>query len=175
MHSLKFSSPLNCLPSSNSSSSSSHLSLNRITCCINFPKLPRLCLFSVPKASKTSVVIKKNTQKILQKIIETINKLHENDHGDYDESIYNSSNFNITTIKLYAISEAVSDRIEMHKNLGQQRDNWNTLLLNSINMITLTASTMSAIACCFDSDAPLLALKLSSLLCYFLPPLEYYL
>lgn len=50
----------------------------------------------------------------------------------------------------------------MHKNLGQQRDNWNTLLLNSINMITLTASTISAIACCFDSDAPLLALKLSS-------------
>jgi len=158
MLSLQSSSLFNCLPSSNYSSSS-HLSLNRIKCGINFPKLPGVCLFSVPKAYKTSVVIKENTPTILQKIIETINKLHENDHNG---SIYNSSNSNITTIKLYAILEAVSDRIEMHNNIGQQRDNWNKLLLNSINMITLTASTITAIACCSDSDAPRLALKLSS-------------
>ncbi|KAK2394167.1 hypothetical protein QL285_056028 [Trifolium repens] len=54
----------------------------------------------------------------------------------------------------------------MHNNIGQQRENWNILLLNSINMITLTASTMSCIACCIDSDAPLLALKLSSALLF---------
>ena len=67
------------------------------------------------------------------------------------------------TIQLYAILEAVSDRIDMHKNIGEQRNNWNTLLLNSINMITLTATTMAGVAGATVSDgAPLLALKLSS-------------
>ncbi|KAI3419267.1 Aminomethyltransferase [Psidium guajava] len=51
-----------------------------------------------------------------------------------------------TTTKLYAILEAVEDRVEMHDNIGEQRDNWNKLLLNSVNMMTLTATTMAAIA-----------------------------
>ncbi|KHN33015.1 Putative F-box protein [Glycine soja] len=58
----------------------------------------------------------------------------------------NSCNNNTTsnaTIKLYAIVEAVADRVEMHHNIGEQRDNWNTLLLNSINMLTLTAAAMA--------------------------------
>uniref|UniRef100_A0A0R0J3Z0 F-box protein n=1 Tax=Glycine max TaxID=3847 RepID=A0A0R0J3Z0_SOYBN len=49
-------------------------------------------------------------------------------------------------IQLYAILEAVADRIEMHNNVGEQRVNWNTLLLNSINMLTLAASTMASVA-----------------------------
>jgi hypothetical protein len=139
---------INHLPSSNSSSC---LCFNRIKCGFNFPKLPRI-----------SFLIKKNTPKILQNNIQTIKILHD----DSEEKIYNSTNYN-TCIKLYAILEAISDRIEMHNNIGQQRENWNILLLNSINMITLTASTMSCIACCIDSDAPLLALKLSSALLFF--------
>ncbi|XP_030514796.1 probable F-box protein At4g22030 [Rhodamnia argentea] len=51
-----------------------------------------------------------------------------------------------TTTKLYAILEAVEDRVEMHHNIGEQRDNWNKLLLNSVNMMTLTATTMAAMA-----------------------------
>ncbi|GAU10093.1 hypothetical protein TSUD_423800, partial [Trifolium subterraneum] len=62
--------------------------------------------------------------------------------------------------------EAVSDRIEMHHNIGEQRNNWNTLLLNSINMITLTATTMAGIAATSCSDSSLLALKLSSALLF---------
>ncbi|GAU47680.1 hypothetical protein TSUD_380340 [Trifolium subterraneum] len=54
----------------------------------------------------------------------------------------------------------------MHQNIGEQRDNWNTLLLNSINMITLTASAMAGIAAISGSGAPLLALKLSSALLF---------
>ncbi|KAF2303741.1 hypothetical protein GH714_021580 [Hevea brasiliensis] len=50
----------------------------------------------------------------------------------------------------------------MHKNVGEQRDNWNKLLLNSINMITLTATTMAGVAATGGAGAPLLALKLSS-------------
>ncbi|XP_045803888.1 probable F-box protein At4g22030 [Trifolium pratense] len=107
------------------------------------------------------MVIKENTPKILKNIIETIKILHD----ESEEKIYNSTNYN-TCIKLYAILEAICDRIEMHNNIRQQRENWNILLLNSINMITLTASTMSCIACCTDSDAPLLSLKLSSALLF---------
>ncbi|KAL2495417.1 Uncharacterized protein Fot_39174 [Forsythia ovata] len=48
--------------------------------------------------------------------------------------------------KLYAILEAVADRVEMHKNIGEQRSNWNSLLLTSINALTLAAATMTGIA-----------------------------
>ncbi|RVX07889.1 putative F-box protein [Vitis vinifera] len=48
-----------------------------------------------------------------------------------------------TTSHLHEIMEAVADRVEMHKNIGEQRDNWNHLLLTSINAITLTAATMA--------------------------------
>ncbi|PNX57300.1 putative F-box plant-like protein, partial [Trifolium pratense] len=57
----------------------------------------------------------------------------------------------------------------MHQNIGEQRNNWNTLLLNSINMITLTATTMSGVAATTAatcSDSSLLALKLSSALLF---------
>lgn len=55
----------------------------------------------------------------------------------------------------------------MHHNIGEQRDNWNTLLLNSINMITLAASTMAGVAgAAACGGAPLLALKLSSALLF---------
>ncbi|PNX58310.1 hypothetical protein L195_g059128, partial [Trifolium pratense] len=57
----------------------------------------------------------------------------------------------------------------MHHNIAEQRNNWNTLLLNSINMITLTATTMSGVAATAAtscSDSSLLALKLSSALLF---------
>ncbi|CAL5409474.1 unnamed protein product [Camellia sinensis] len=73
----------------------------------------------------------------------------------------------MTIAKLYAIMEAVEDRVEMHKNIGEQRSNWNSLLLTSINAITLTASTMAGIAATSASGSdPLAALKLSSTLLY---------
>ncbi|GKV15976.1 hypothetical protein SLEP1_g26696 [Rubroshorea leprosula] len=57
-----------------------------------------------------------------------------------------SASASIATLELYAVLEAVADRVEMHHNIGEQRENWNTLLLNSINMITLTATTMAGVA-----------------------------
>ncbi|KAG5516446.1 hypothetical protein RHGRI_037232 [Rhododendron griersonianum] len=68
--------------------------------------------------------------------------------------------------KLYAIMEAVADRVEMHENIGEQRNNWNSLLLTSINSITLTASVMTGVAAMGAGGAPLVALKLSSTLLY---------
>ncbi|KAL1358548.1 hypothetical protein AAHE18_04G041400 [Arachis hypogaea] len=70
----------------------------------------------------------------------------------------------IHMVKLHLIMEIVSDRLEMHKNVAAQRDNWNHLLLTSVNMITLSASTMLALAATSttSSGAPLMALKVSS-------------
>ncbi|KAI3928052.1 hypothetical protein MKW98_023653 [Papaver atlanticum] len=70
--------------------------------------------------------------------------------------------------ELYMIMEVVAERIEMHKNIGEQRNNWNTLLLNSINAITIAAATMSGLASTgvIGSSSSLLALKLSSTLLY---------
>ncbi|XP_050107226.1 probable F-box protein At4g22030 [Malus sylvestris] len=72
--------------------------------------------------------------------------------------------------KLYAIMEAIADRVEMHKNIGAQRDNWNHLLVISINAITLTAATMAGLAAAASTistaKAPFMALKLSSTFLY---------
>ncbi|KAB1221822.1 hypothetical protein CJ030_MR2G025906 [Morella rubra] len=73
---------------------------------------------------------------------------------------------NSATTQLYAVLEAVADSAEMHINIGEQRDNWNTLLLNSINMMTLTAATMAGAAAIGGTGTSLLALKLSSTLLY---------
>ncbi|CAJ1962517.1 unnamed protein product [Sphenostylis stenocarpa] len=138
-------------------SSSCSSSMKRTNCSINVPKLPRVSL-SVPKvlaSSRKSMVEelgkfaeKNDTIKILQ-----------------DGNLCNTNSKPI--IQLYAILEAVADRIEIHTNVGEQRNNWNTLLLNSINMLTLTASTMAGVAGTGSCDgAPLLALKLSSALLF---------
>ncbi|KAJ4982309.1 hypothetical protein NE237_033146 [Protea cynaroides] len=69
--------------------------------------------------------------------------------------------------ELYALMEAIADRAEMHTNIGEQRNNWNHLLLTSINAITLTAATMVGLAATTcETGTPLLALKLSSTLLY---------
>ncbi|ESW19708.1 hypothetical protein PHAVU_006G148600 [Phaseolus vulgaris] len=84
-----------------------------------------------------------------------------------NNSTTTSTTSKATIIKLYAILEAVADRVEMHHNIGDQRDNWNTLLLNSVNMLTLTASAMVGLAASIGGGgAPLLALKISSTLLF---------
>ncbi|KAL5097367.1 hypothetical protein RYX36_001694 [Vicia faba] len=136
-----------------------------ITCCsltsskrvinaaIHLPKLPNI---SLPPNIKTSRKQKLDHQQL---ILENNNTqiLHDQQQQKYSSA----------TIQLYAVLEAVSDRIEMHQNIGEQRNNWNDLLLNSINMITLTATTMSGVAAVTSGEgAPLLALKLSSALLF---------
>ncbi|KAG2678111.1 hypothetical protein I3760_12G128300 [Carya illinoinensis] len=64
--------------------------------------------------------------------------------------------------ELYTIMGIVADRAEMHKNIGAQRDNWNRLLLNSVNGMTLTGATMAGLAAVRGVGAPILALKLSA-------------
>ncbi|XP_058220110.1 probable F-box protein At4g22030 [Rhododendron vialii] len=68
--------------------------------------------------------------------------------------------------ELHSIMNLVADRAEMHKNIGIQRDNWNHLLLSSINGMTVTAATMAALAAVSGEGNSLLALKLSSTILY---------
>ncbi|KAJ8549751.1 hypothetical protein K7X08_033458 [Anisodus acutangulus] len=69
--------------------------------------------------------------------------------------------------KLYAIKEAVADRVEMHRNIGEQRSQWNIMLLTSINGIILVAATMVGIAASSGADGDsVLGLKMSSTLMY---------
>ncbi|CAK9153545.1 unnamed protein product [Ilex paraguariensis] len=65
--------------------------------------------------------------------------------------------------------EAVADRVEMHRNIGEQRNNWNCLFLTSINTITLSAATIAGIAATSAVGglrSPILSLKLASTLMY---------
>ncbi|KAK1314289.1 putative F-box protein [Acorus calamus] len=69
--------------------------------------------------------------------------------------------------KLYAIADTAADRAEMHSNIAQQRNNWNSLLLNSINSITLSASAMAGLASIPTvGPKPRLAFRVSSFLLY---------
>ncbi|KNA25254.1 hypothetical protein SOVF_008200 [Spinacia oleracea] len=121
------------------SSSSSKIS---ITSSISGPKYFRYPKITVPK-------LPNHVQK--QQLIEELNKLTTNlplrePKSTTTTTTSATAKTSIETIKLYTILESVSDRIEMHQNIGDQRENWNSLLLNSVNMITLTAVTMAGLA-----------------------------
>ncbi|KAK1556430.1 hypothetical protein Q3G72_004917 [Acer saccharum] len=68
--------------------------------------------------------------------------------------------------KFYAVMEAVAERVEMHQNIGEQRNNWNNLLLISINAMTLSAAMMTGMAAIATNGGTLLSLKLSSAVLY---------
>ncbi|XVF27907.1 hypothetical protein REPUB_Repub14bG0149800 [Reevesia pubescens] len=134
-------------------------SSKQIHAAISVPKLP-LIRFSVPKVptQRLSGELKTrdgfiNTTPIEKNVIRT-------------PLIQENSSVSMATIQLYAILEAVADRVEMHHNMGEQRDNWNTLLLNSINMITLTAATMAGVTATGGAGVSVLGLKLASTLLF---------
>jgi hypothetical protein len=140
--------------------SSSSSCSSKIDAAIHVPKLPKVVpYFSVPKIPKRKLVQELNIREGFTFTgIVPVEKINE--------ITTTSTDGKIATTKLYAILEAVADRVEMHANIGKQRENWNTLLLNSINMITLTAATMAGAAAIGGAGMPLLALKLSSTLLY---------
>lgn len=71
--------------------------------------------------------------------------------------------------KLYTIVEAIGDRVEMHKNIGEQTDNWNSLFLISINMMMLAVAIvvgMATVSAASNDQAPPLAFKVNSTVLY---------
>ncbi|XP_027368659.1 probable F-box protein At4g22030 [Abrus precatorius] len=145
------------------SSSFSCLSSRKVNAAIHVPKLPRVNV-SLPKIPTIT------TRKFVEGLTFTdsvplLDQKNVIPSTQLNDDLSNSTP-SMCTMQLYAILDAVADRIEMHKNIGEQRDNWNTLLLNNINMITLTAATMAGVAAASGAGAPLLALKLSSTLLF---------
>ena len=131
---------------------------------------------NMPKLRTGSLSLKLPARDLVQEVLDmgvsltaaTIGHVEKKNESRADSTIPSVSNVSdpMVMAKLHEIMEAVADRVEMHKNIGEQRDNWNHLLLTSINAITLTAATMAGIAAT-SVGGPLVALKLSSTLMYF--------
>ncbi|KAF7120602.1 hypothetical protein RHSIM_Rhsim13G0152400 [Rhododendron simsii] len=148
----------NVIPSSFSTSSSRcRREIMTVKATINMPKLQNGSSLSLPKLTTMGLVEKLQLRNGYKNTTTTqFEKLSPSPKASDPMAIE----------KLYAIMEAVANRVEMHKNMGEQRNNWNNLLLTSINSITLTASLMTGVAAMGAGGAPLVALKLSSTLLY---------
>ena len=138
-------------------------SLRKVKDAIHVPK-PARVTYSVPKVTRRKLQVE---ELINGSVDSTPLEKNAITTHIYEGLFSPSKKSNMATVQLYSILEAVADRIEMHKNICEQRNNWNTLLLNSINMITLTATAMAGVAAATSGDTtPLLALKLSSALLF---------
>ena len=134
-------------------------SSKQIHAAISVPKLPSI-RFSVPKVPTKKLSEELNTRDGFS------NTIPVEKNAIRTTLFQESSSVSNATVQLYAIIDAVVDRVEMHSNMGEQRENWNTLLLNSINMITLTATTMAGVTATGGAGVSLLALKLGSTLLF---------
>ncbi|XP_012092367.1 probable F-box protein At4g22030 [Jatropha curcas] len=119
-------------------SSSSYKSRRTIQATINTPKI-RISPLSFPKLSNKG---------LMEELTFTSDdcRVPKTTISTETENLYNNKSDPMVIAKLYAIIEAVADRVEMHKNIGEQRDNWNHLLLTSVNALTLAAATMCGFA-----------------------------
>ncbi|CAA2944493.1 Hypothetical predicted protein [Olea europaea subsp. europaea] len=143
-----------------SSSSSSWSRRGRIiTATINVPR--RLTNISLPELKTKGMAEELDLHNCIDRKRSPIdvNIFKRNDNNGHDP---------LVMAKLYAILEAVADRVEMCKNIGEQRNNWNSLLLTSINALTLSVAAMAGIAATsvIGGAAPVAALKLSSTIMY---------
>lgn len=66
--------------------------------------------------------------------------------------------------KLHAVAATAADRAEMHDIIGEQRADWNKLLVNSINSITLAAAAMAGLSAVGVESSP--AFKTSAAILY---------
>ena len=145
--------------SSSSSSSSGSAFPRNIRAAASKPQASHLSILKLPSGN---LVQQLNRENGLRTINSVEMKPLVSTNMRNDEAHCNSK----VVEELYAIMEAVADRSEMHKNICVQRDNWNRLLLNSVNGMTVTAAIMAGLASVSGRGAPHLALKLSSTLLY---------
>uniref|UniRef100_A0A7N0UF82 F-box protein n=1 Tax=Kalanchoe fedtschenkoi TaxID=63787 RepID=A0A7N0UF82_KALFE len=155
MASLRASSLLMQTSTSTSSSRCSSCKSTRISAAIHVPKMPHslrvvAAPMSSPGASSKSSFVEDHKTAILESIKQQSRPLSPSSLSPSSSTpAKNNNNEDLLIMsEVYMILEAVSDRAEMHRNVGEQRNNWNTLLLNSINMMTLTATAMTGLAEC---------------------------
>ncbi|KAI3419260.1 Aminomethyltransferase [Psidium guajava] len=141
--------------SSSSSSSSGRPSKRTIAASIQVPKPSKLSLADHRSAATAKELVKELSTRNGYAFTEPLQMDVAQKDRVLEPRLSPTTSFE-TIAKLYAILEAVEERVEMHDNIGEQRDNWNKLLLNSVNMMTLAATTMAAMAA--TSPAPSLRL-----------------
>ncbi|XP_050213476.1 probable F-box protein At4g22030 [Mercurialis annua] len=146
------------------SNKSSSFTLTSCPCSCKGTILNRSNMLHVPKIriDATHLRLPKLSTSYLTEDIQRTRNVHEI-ATKVENNISTSSEAAMVNAKLYAMMEAVADRIEMHENIGKQRDNWNNLLLTSINTMTLTAATMCGLASVVPQSSPF---KISSTLLY---------
>ncbi|RZB89981.1 putative F-box protein [Glycine soja] len=145
------------------------VSSRRIAATINVPKI-KVTKVSTPRPPNKNLVAELN---YLNNYISATGTTHAKENpycsnlSAKSSTAPRTSTPNSTEVtKLHVIMEIVAERIEMHKNIGAQRDNWNCLLTTSVNMITLSAATMVGLAAVGSSGATVVALKVSSTILY---------
>ncbi|KAI4298717.1 hypothetical protein L6164_032242 [Bauhinia variegata] len=146
--------------SSSRFSSMSYGSSRRIAATINVPKILQVNRINPAKLPNRGLIAE------LDYINNYTTAAHINHDPNYSRAQSKSSQNDMEIAKLNLIMQIVADRVEMHNNVGAQRDNWNNLLLTSVNMITLSAATMSGLAAMSAYGAPILAFKVSSTTLY---------
>ncbi|KAJ8645814.1 hypothetical protein MRB53_007562 [Persea americana] len=147
---------LNLITASSSSSTSSFD--RRFVAALSAPKLPKLLHLSLPKIQATNI----EELHISEGMAPTTNTQMQKKWSATE----NKDAIDMAIIKLYAIAEAVADRVEMHANIGEQRNNWNKLLSNSINAIILTAATMAGLSMIPTGTNSVWVMKIASTLLY---------
>ncbi|KAF8030110.1 hypothetical protein BT93_E2518 [Corymbia citriodora subsp. variegata] len=130
---------------SSSSFSSACSSKRRITASVQFPRPSKLSHADDASAAFTKKLVEEFSTRNGYAFAEPLEMDVAQKESVLEPRLSPASSIETIT-KLYAILEAVDDRVEMHDNIGEQRDNWNDLLLNSVNMMTLTATTTAAMA-----------------------------
>ncbi|KAE9594696.1 hypothetical protein Lal_00043110 [Lupinus albus] len=144
------------------SSSFSCCSTRKIVATINEPKI-QVTKIHKPTRPNRSLVAKLD---YLNNCTSATTTTHVKEDPYHSGSIKSITPNSMEIVKLHLIKKIVADRLEMHKNVGIQRDNWNHLLMTSVNMITLSAATLASVVAIGSSGAPFVAMKVSSTILY---------
>ncbi|GJU00960.1 probable F-box protein [Tanacetum coccineum] len=132
---------VSCFMCSSSLSSSSSSRRDVSIASIQFPKIHTNSLINTTNIQK----IQPNTGLVEEMDFERISPKSQNKNPKVSPDVLE---------KLYTILEAVSDRLDMHKNIGEQRNNCDNLLLTSINTITLSAVTATGMLIIMNKIQP---------------------
>ncbi|KAI9128164.1 hypothetical protein K1719_001157 [Acacia pycnantha] len=125
------------IPNLYSSSSSG----KRVHACaaINAPKLQRVRI-SLPRNPTTSVKLVHAFTGSVQAIVPSEKDVVSTSQASFQVSHYDPNKLK-AIIQLFAILKTVADRVDVHQNIGEQRNSWNCLLLNSIGTMMVRLNT----------------------------------
>ncbi|KAK4284344.1 hypothetical protein QN277_001190 [Acacia crassicarpa] len=106
---------------------------------IDAPRLPRVRI-SLPTKPSSSIRLVQVFNGSMQTIVPSEKDVTSTSHTTFQDSC--DPNKSKANIQLYATLKAIAQRIEMHKNIREQPNNWNRLLLmNSLDKMMVHLKT----------------------------------